>query len=297
LKTLNKKQKLGIKLKKKGWTKVRVIRELKELHQAGHVITIANLRKLGKIGLAWASTRLGTLTNFKKAAGIPIKLVVRWSDESIIKHLKPIIKEYGFFPNASLLKMIQRNDLSSAISKNGGYPKFYKLLNMRSERLFPANDGHYLQSSYECVFDNILFKYNIPHQVHVRISKKYLYKCDFLIGKTYIEIAGYNRTNSNVYEVKMAKKIEVYKQLKKKYIILPQKLFCQRIEWIEEEVLQIIGKIDFQSTRSSAFRRDSCIKPPTYWADFKNIETDLQPFISRYGRMPTIKELYSGGKA
>ncbi|MEC5147784.1 hypothetical protein UNH65_29925 [Chitinophaga sp. 180180018-2] len=168
---------------------------------------------------------------------------------------------------------------------------------MRSERLFPANDGHYLQSSYECVFDNILFKYNIPHQVHVRISKKYLYKCDFLIGKTYIEIAGYNRTNSNAYEVKMAKKIEIYKQLKKKYIILPQKLFCQRIKWIEEEVLKIIGKIDFQPTRSSAFRRDSCIKPPTYWADFKNIETELQPFISRFGRMPTIKELYSAGKA
>ncbi|MEC5147785.1 hypothetical protein [Chitinophaga sp. 212800010-3] len=84
LKMLNKKQKLGIKLKKKSWTKARVIRELQQLHQAGHVITLANLRELGKNGLAWASTRLGTLTNFKKAAGIPIKEVVRWSDESII---------------------------------------------------------------------------------------------------------------------------------------------------------------------------------------------------------------------
>jgi hypothetical protein len=297
LKTLNKKQKIGIKLKTKGWTKARVVRELKELHQTGHVITRANLLKLGKNGLAWASSRLGTLMNFKKVAGIPVKVVVHWSDESVIKHLKPIIEEYRFFPNASLLRMMGRNDLSSAISKNGGYAKFYKLLNMRSERLFPANDGHYLQSSYECVFDNILFKHNVPHRVHVRISKKYLYKCDFLIGKTYIEIAGYNRTNSNAYEVKMAKKIRVYKQLKKKYIILPQKLFFQRIEWIEEEVLQLIGKIDFQPTRSSAFRRDSCIKPPTYWADFKNIETELQPFIAQYGRMPTIKELYSAGKA
>lgn len=168
---------------------------------------------------------------------------------------------------------------------------------MCSERLFPANDGHYLQSSYECVFDNILFKYNIPHRVHVRISKKYLYKCDFLIGKTYIEIAGYHRTNSNAYEVKMARKIQVYKQLKKKYIILPQKLFCQRIEWIEEEALKIISKIDFKPPTPFTFHRDSCIRPPTYWADFKNIESELQPFISRYNRMPTIKELYSAGKA
>ncbi|MBX3257533.1 MAG: hypothetical protein KF862_25630 [Chitinophagaceae bacterium] len=297
LKTLNKKQKLGIKLKRKNWTKARVVRELKELHQAGHVITKSNLLKLGKNGLSWASSRLGKLTDFKKAAGIPVKEAVRWSDESIIEDLKPIIEEYKFFPNASLLKIMGRRDLSSAISKNGGYPKFYKLLNMRSERLFPANDGHYLQSSYECVFDNILFKYNIPHRVHVRISQKYLYKCDFLIGKTYIEIAGYHRTNSNAYEVKMARKIRVYKQLKKKYIILPQKLFCQRIEWIEEEVLKIISKIDFQPTTPSAFHKDSCIKPPTYWADFKNIESGLQPFISRYGRMPTIKELYSAGKA
>jgi hypothetical protein len=274
-----------------------VIRELRELHQAGHSISRANLVKLGKNGLAWASNRLDTLTNFKKAAGIPVKKAINWSNKSIIEHLKPIIAEYGFFPNASLLKMMGRNNLSKAISKNGGYPKFYQLLNLSSERLLRANDGHYLQSSYECVFDNILFKYNVPHRVHVRISKKYLYKCDFLIGKTYIEIAGYNRSDSNAYEVKMAKKIQVYKQLKKKYIILPQKLFCQRIEWIEKEVLQIISKIDFQPTKSSDLRRDSSIKPPIYWADFKNIEAELQPFISKYGRMPTIKELYSASKA
>lgn len=52
LKALNKKQKLGIKLKRKHWTKARVVRELKELHQAGHVITRANLLKLGKNGLS-----------------------------------------------------------------------------------------------------------------------------------------------------------------------------------------------------------------------------------------------------
>ncbi|RXK87040.1 hypothetical protein [Filimonas effusa] len=297
LKVLNRKYKLGIRLRKKIWTKARVTRELKELHDAGHPVTVSNLLKLGKNTLVAAVSRLGTLCGFKKAAGIPVTKVVRWSDKLIVEHLRPIIEEYGFFPNASVLKMIGRYNLSHAISKNGGYPKFYRLLGMRSERLFPANDGHYLQSSYECIFDNILFKYNIPHRVHVRISKKYLYKCDFLIGKTYIEIAGYSRTGSDAYEVKMAKKISVYKKLRKKYIILPQKLFCQRIEWIEKEVIGIINRIGFWSIKTSILYNDCCLKPPTYWADFKNIKTELQPFISKYGRMPTIKELYSEGRA
>jgi hypothetical protein len=296
LKSLNKRFKLGITFRTRKWTKSKVILELKELYQAGH-ITQSCLIKLGRNDLLGAVRRLGNLITFKKAAGIPVKKLRRWNDDSIVKDLKPIIAKYGFFPNASLLKMLGRHDLSRAISRNGGFPKFIKLLDAPSKTFFPSKDGHYLQSSYECVFDNILFKHRIPHLVHVRISKKYLYKCDFLIGDTYIEIAGYKRSNSNAYEVKMAKKIQLYKKLKKKYIVIPQTVFCQRIEWIEEDVLRIIGKIDYRPLKLFSSHRDSCIKPPTYWADFKNIENELEPFIVKYDRMPTIKELYKAGKA
>ncbi len=297
LKKLNRRFKLGIPLRTRKWTRARIIRDLKEIHQAGHLISRKNLLKLGKNGLVWAMGRFENLTAFKREIGIPVRKLRRWTDSAIIKDLKPLIAKHGFFPNSSLLKILGRYDLSRAISNKGGFPKFARLLNASSPTLFPAKDGHYLQSSYECVFDNILFKYNIPHRVHVRISKKHLYKCDFLIGKTYIEIAGYIRSNSNAYEIKMAKKIRLYKKLKKKYIIIPQKVFCQRMEWIEEEALRIISKMGFRSQKPSDSLKEICIKPPTYWASFKNIKKELAPLILKYGRMPTIKELYEAGKA
>ncbi|MFD2580988.1 hypothetical protein ACFSR6_00690 [Pedobacter vanadiisoli] len=297
LKALNRRFKLGITFKSKKWTKSKVIHDLKEFHQSGQVINRKNLSSLGKNGLLWAISKFGNLTTFKRAIGIQAKKLQRWDDSSIIKNLKQLIVKHGFFPNTSVLKMLGRYDLLRAISNNGGFSKFTKLLNAPSRTFFPAKDGHYLQSSYECIFDNILFKYDIPHLVHVRISEEHLYKCDFLIGNTYIEIAGYRRSNSNSYEVKMARKIQIYKELKKEYIIIPQKVFCQRIEYIEKKVLCIINKIDLQPAKPLVPQRDSCLKPPTFWADFKNIENELKPFILKYDRMPTIKELYNAGKA
>lgn len=297
LKALNRRFKLDISLRSKMWTKSKIICVLKELHQSGQVINRKNLLTLGKSDLLWAISKFGNLTTFKRTIGIHVKKLQHWDDSTIIKNLKPLIKKHGFFPNTSLLKMLGRYDLSRAISNNGGFSRFAKLLNAPSRTFFPAKDGHYLQSSYECVFDNILFKYNIPHLVHVRISEEYLYKCDFLIGNTYIEITGYKRSNSSAYEIKMAKKIQLYKELKREYIIIQQKVFCQRIEYIEEEVLSIISKIDLQPAKSLIPQRETCLKPPTYWADFKNIENELKPFILKYNKMPTIKELYKAGKA
>lgn len=297
IRTLNKKYKLGISLRSRKWTKAKIIRDLKEIYQAGNIMTQENLIKMGRNDLIGAIHKRGSLDTFKKAAGIPVKKLKRWTESKIIKELKPIIAEYHFFPSATILKAIGRNDLISAMSKHGGFPRFSKLLNKPLRTLFPANDGHYLQSSYECIFDNILFKYHVPHRVHVRISKKHLYKCDFLIGETYIEIAGYHRTNSNAYEIKMEKKIQLYKQLKKKHIILPQKLFCQRIEWIEQEVVAMLKKIPFDPKKLFAYPKDICIKPGTYWADFKNVKAELSPYIQKYGRMPTIKELYKNNNS
>jgi hypothetical protein len=293
---LNKRYQLGLDLRNKKWTKAKILQELQEIHAAGHIITRGNLKKMGRSKLLRAISNLGKLTDFKKAAKIPVSKPRRWSDRLIVKELKLIIAEYGFFPTATFLKVLGRYDLISAISNREGFSRFRVLLNEPSQNLIPAKDKHYLQSTYECIFDNILYKYNIPHRVHVKISKKHQYRCDFLIGKTYIEIAGYYRTNSNAYEIKMEKKKQLYERLNKKFVIIPGKLFTRRIEYIEKEVLGIISKIDFRQAKTLAVHKDICIKPATYWADFKNVKKELIPFIEKYGRMPTIKELYKNNK-
>jgi len=111
LKTLNRRFKLGIPLKARKWTKAKIIRDLKEIHQAGHLINRKNLLKLGKNGLVWAIAKFGNLAVFKRKIGVPVRKHRRWTDNTIVKDLKPIISRYGFFPTASLLKMIGRYDL------------------------------------------------------------------------------------------------------------------------------------------------------------------------------------------
>jgi hypothetical protein len=296
LKYLNKKNKLGLALRGE-WTRAKVIQSLSEMHQAGQVVSCTSLRQMGKGGLLRAVYKFGGFEVLKKVAGIPEKKQRCWTDSSISAELKSIKELHGFFPSITLLKTLERTDLIAAIYRKGGLIKFGKLLKEFPRTLFLANDGDYLQSSYECIFDNILSKYKTPHQVHVRISPKHLYKCDFLIGDTYIEIAGYYRTNSDAYEVKMKKKVRLYKRLKKKHIIIPQKFFCRRIGVIEKDTIALLNKINLESKTALTYTNGGSIKPATYWADFKNIKKELAPFIHKYRRMPTIKELYRDNKA
>jgi len=291
LRAINRKYKLGLILKSKKWNKAEVTRELKELYEAGHTITRENLYKLGRNDLAGALYKFSTLNELKKSIGAPVRKYKIWTERKVIKEIKPILANLGVMPTHAMLKAMGRYDLARAMSKNGGSTKFARLLNAPQRTLLPANDGHYLQSSYECIFDNILFKYNIPHGVHVKISDEYRYKCDFLIGNTYIEIAGYYRKGCDAYSIKMEKKIQLYKRLKKKYIILQKEIFCQRIELVERDVLALLDKNRFR-LNASKNHEDCCIKPSTYWANFKNVNKALLPIIKKYDRMPTHKELY-----
>lgn len=290
LKALNKHLKLGLVLHGEMWSERKVIQMLRQLHKNGIELTKSNITKFGSRALFGAMYRFGPLGYFREKLGVPASRYPCWTEEKVIEQLKPIINYYHFMPTGSILRAMDRSDLAKAISKCGGWLYFSNLLGIKLCTLLRAQDGHYLQSSYECIFDNILYRYKVPHRVHVQISKNSRHKCDFLIGNTYIEITGFERKGDNTYAKNLQTKIKLYNKLRKKFIIIPQATFRQRIEYIERDVLSIIKKIPYSPKKKLINTGDVCIKPSVYWADFENIKKELLPLIKKYGCMPASKQ-------
>jgi hypothetical protein len=289
LKRLNKKYNLGLKLQGEKWTRQEVLNELTKLYKKGIPITQKKLNEIGRSDLLVAINKYGTLNKLKEELGMPVCRQNYWTDEKIKDALRPILKEFGSIPSRSILGAMGKNDVARAMAKRGGHSRFCKLLNTHTSNSYVSQDGHFLQSSYECIFDNILFKYKIPHQVHVKISKAHNYRCDFLIGNTYIEIAGYTKKANSKYHDNLQSKIKLYTALKKDYIIIPKETFTKRINEIEKCILL---KLDRILPVKSLIKNESIdIRPLVYWADIENIKKELFPLVEKYGRMPLDAEL------
>lgn len=297
IKALNGQLKLGLVLNGEKWSEKKVLRILKRLHEEGIELTKSNIIGFGGYALIGAIYRFGTLNYFREKLGAPVNRHNYWTEEKVIEQLEPIVNYYRFIPTGSILRAIGRNDLAGAISKHGGWLHFSNLLGIKLRTLLRAQDGHYLQSSYECIFDNILYRYKVPHRVHVQISKESRHKCDFLVGNTYIEITGFNRKGDNTYAKNLQTKINLYNKLGKNLIIIPQATFLQRIEYIERDVLAIIEKIPYSPRKKLINTGDVCIKPGVYWADFENIKSELLPLVEKYGGMPASKQFYKEKKS
>ncbi|MBN8855299.1 MAG: hypothetical protein BGO55_24155 [Sphingobacteriales bacterium 50-39] len=292
---LNKKYKLGLYIVGKKWNKEKVISRLKILHSEGHDLSKRNLRKIGHADLAGNIHRYGWLSKIREEIGAPGRKYKHWNDDTIVVGLEPIVKQFDCIPSQTVLRSIKRQDLIAAMRKHGGVRRFSELMNVPIRTLHKADDGHYLQSSYECIFDNILNKHHIPHQTHVLITPDLRYKCDFLIQKTYIEIAGYYRKGDDTYERNMQKKERIYKRLNKDVIIIPARVFKQRPELIEMEVLSILKKIKGLKRKIKNTGSGHGIMPRIFWSNAENIKVILQPHIEKYGRMPQGSELKREG--
>lgn len=293
---LDKKFSLNLGLRQRLWSKRLVSAELKALHGRGVLLTQAGLKAVGKAGLLGALQKFGGLNVFKEKMGLPIKRQAYWTDPRIVKKLRPIVASFGRIPSANVLKAMDENDLACAIKKRGGVKKYSNILNVPSTFYFKANDGHYLHSGYECLFDNILFKYNIAHRVHGKITPTSQYRYDFLIGDIYIEICGYDEKEHTAYFRSFSQKVKLYKKLRLKYVVIPKKFFKKKFSKIEKDVLDLISKF-LPSGLPASTNVHNDIIPVNYWKSLKNIEKELRSLVEKYGRMPLDRELRQERKA
>ncbi len=297
LRKLNKEYNLGLLLKGEKWTREKVLRALIHLHEKGIAITQKYLIQTGRSDLLVAIHKYGSMNELKKELGIKLNRHKYWTDDKIIDELSPLVAALGSMPSTSMLNAMGKSDVARAMAKRGGHTKFCKLLNTRISKTHRSWDGYFLQSAYESIFDNILLKYNIQRKVHVRISDDHNYKCDFLIGDTYIEIVGFSREEHPLYYKNLEKKINLYTDLKKDFLIIYKKTFTKNIKQIEKNVLAELNRIlpVKQSIDSCASSID--IRPVVYWADIENIKSELLPLVKKYGRMPLDIELRREKKA
>lgn len=286
---LNKRFNLGLTLKGDKWSKTKVLDELKKLNNDGIPLTQSCLTKIGRSDLLGAINKYGTLNSLKEEIGLTITRQNYWTDEKVVDELRPIVAELGNMPSRTMLIAMGKGDVASAIAKRGGYTHFCALLNTQISKYYRAEDGHFLHSSYECIFDNILFKYGIPHDTHVLIEKNHRYRCDFVIGDTYIEIVGFIKKGNHEYHMNLQKKISLYEGLEKQYRIIPKEVFTKNIDHIEEEILPILQPL-LPVKHCLLIERKVDIRPVVYWADIENVKKELLPLIEKYGRMPLDKE-------
>lgn len=297
LRKLNNLFDLGLKIKHRPWSEEEVLAELKKISASGIKISQKSLSELDRHDLLGAVYKYGTLNTFKEKIGLPIKRHNYWSEERIVDQLKPIVEEFGRIPSEAIFKCLGRNDLLRAFEKRGGVKRFAFLLNTSSTGYYRSLDDHYLQSSYECLFDNILFKYGVKHEIHGKISDEHQYRYDFKIHDTFVEITGYNKIEHPEYHKRLREKLEVYENLNLKYIVIPKKIFELSISNIENKVLEILKSImpgAWCATSSSAV--DLNIVPAEHWADIENIKAELMPLVKKHGRMPMDRELRKENK-
>lgn len=296
LRKITKKFGLNIAMKKAGWSKKEILQELKILSNNGVVITQNNLSDLGRNDLLGAITKFGGLNAVKHKLGLAVARRNYWTDQRIIKELKPLIKSFGRIPSNNVLKAMGKNDLACAIKKHGNVRKFSDLLNVPSTGYFRANDNHCLNSGYECLFDNILFKNNIHHSVNERILTSANYRYDFLIGDTYIEICGYDPKEHPDYFKRLDLKRKLYEKWNLTYRIIPKDFFYKDFNTIEKEVLEIALEALPTGPRKKILTDDDII-PYNYWKDLKNVKRELLPLVKKYGRIPFDRELRKERKA
>ncbi|GEN66216.1 hypothetical protein [Chryseobacterium rhizosphaerae] len=291
LRQLNKEHKLGIVLKGEKWSRKKVLSELLQLHEKGITITQNYLKQNNRNDLLGAISKYGTMNEFKSELGIIFNRNNYWTDDKIISELAPLTKALGSMPSTAILNAMGKSDLHCAMAKRGGHTRFCKLLNTKISKSYCSWDGYFLQSAYESIFDNILLKYNIPRKVHVKISENHNYICDFLIGTTYIEITGFSRKDHPLYYNNLEKKIKLYTDLRKDYLIISKEKFTCNIEQIEKNILNELNRILPVKQSIDNYVRSIDIKPLVFWADIENIKKELLPLVEKYKRMPLDIEL------
>lgn len=289
---LNAKFKLGLNIKHKSLTEKDVLNEIKKLYSQGIEISQPNLIKLKRNDLLGGMQKYGGMNILKEKLGLPIKRHKYWTEEKIIEELEPIVQEYGRLPSEPVFRCLGKYDVFRALKKRGGIKKFAKLLNTISTGYYRSLDGDYLQSSYECLFDNILFKYGVPHKVHGKVSEEYQYRYDFKIHDIFIEICGYDEKEHPEYFKRLKTKVALYKKYQLKYILIPKKIFSSNLVNLENKVVEMLNSILKSSCLvDNKIKAKTELLPAGNLSDIESIIAELMPLIKKYGRMPLDREL------
>ena len=232
---------------------------------------------------------------FSGACGYPNPRKKRghWLDISNVDEaLLPICRTLGRLPRAT--EVCQ--SLNLAIAKHGGRQRFAKRLGYPSERWIEADDGHFVESYYELLIDNMLHRLGVQHEVHPVLFRGKKYRADFLAGNTHIEVAGFERDGYDGYQRNLKRKLQLYKKHNIKVIVIRSRDFdstdnAGEYPKVKAKLIRLIGKAAPDGCRGI---RNS-VRPAIWWRKWKNVRLLWKEAIKSVGHFPTDKELRNIG--
>lgn len=129
------------------WTEEMTLKEIKKISgEIGHFPTWNELKAMERSDLQHAINRNGSYNKFRELLGEKIIQASAdyWTDETIIEEMKKIKGETGHFPAGTELRVMGRQDIENAMYRNGGIPKFRKLL---GDELNKAPNGYWTEET------------------------------------------------------------------------------------------------------------------------------------------------------
>lgn len=196
----------------------------------------------------------------------------------------------GIFPTRTMmLKSPNCRSVIDAIQKyHGGFKKVAANLNCITKNNMVAPDGHFVDSTYEIVFDWYLWSRGIKHEVHGLISPNFRYRFDFKVQDIYFEIWG---LDNEKYMNKRIKKENLYQELKLNLISIEKELFEQNVAGIEKSLDMLFQSLNIKTTKNvKSFDIQNFVNNKGYW-NFNNTLAELKLAIKQLGKFPTIKDL------
>ena len=217
-----------------------------------------------------------------------------WNNwDNLSQMIKSLIKNDNF-PTTEVIKKELGNGAYKSVLKFGGIKVVAEKMGYDLVSYFKTSDGHYVQSSYEYLFDEFLYQNNIPHEVGGLISEKYSYRYDFKIGEHYVEIWGYEKHENNKwcikYNKKRATKETLYQKLGLKLISIECGDFDKNNEDLCVFFKNIVYLMNIKVINNDVF---NFVKPSKYW-NYDNTFVEFQKTIKTIGRFPKIAELKFG---
>ncbi len=214
---LNKVQELmGFKVGKlqNYWTEEKCIAELQNIMKdIGYFPLYEELKPIGKGGLARAISKSGGINKYHKLMDIPSNYVPDgyWTKDNCIVELNKIVYELGHFPLQTELKILNKQDLTGGIDRNGGLIYFRKCLGHEINK-FP--DGYWTDE--KCISElQAIIKDNgyFPSQLDLTLLNRTdltnaIRKCGGLVK--FRDMMGYHldRSSSSKYNIIRGKNTE-----------------------------------------------------------------------------------------
>ena len=226
----------GILKRRDFWSDETVVTNLKDIIQLiGYFPTENDLTRLNRNDLTVAIIRHGGYNKFRVLLGYELiqKSPGHWTDETIIRDLKIVILLLGYFPSESDLDRLNRNDLTVAIDRHGGYNKFRRLLGypISEHKIYLSDLASYINKrghGSEKVVKEMLVDWCYANKNPIPIFDKKLAKGDIIeIVCDMNKKIGIDVTNTKIKDVVVRKwrHKDYYKYLDELWIVVFSNVF------------------------------------------------------------------------